>query len=48
MRALTLTPTLTLTRYAVQDLDWHATPQLTGRRLTQPVTFIAGTLTLTP
>jgi len=24
------------------DLDWHATPQLAGRRLTQPVAFIAG------
>ena len=24
------------------DLDWHATPQFAGRRLTQPVAFIAG------
>ena len=28
--------------YAVMDLDWHATPQLEGRKLAQPVAFVAG------
>ena len=28
--------------YSVMDFDWHATPQLEGRKLSQPVCFIAG------
>lgn len=28
--------------YRVMDLDWHATPQLEGAKLTQPVAFIGG------
>ena len=30
------------------DLDWHATPQLAGLRLSQPVIFIAGASDMVP
>jgi hypothetical protein len=29
--------------YRVMDLNWHATPQLTGAPVVQPSLFIAGT-----
>lgn len=29
--------------YRVMDVNWHATPQLAGAKLTQPTQFIAGT-----
>ena len=28
--------------YRVMDLDWHATPQLEGRKVQQPVAFVCG------